>query len=213
MPFEHPLLEKLKKHQFVLGSSSPRRKEILANNINVTDFIVVKSTFEENLSKDSMSDVNYVTTTAEHKIASIREQLQPGTSYVLLVADTVVSCGGQIFEKPGSRENQLKMLQHYRAHPNDIRVITSVHVCEIDASKALVRHLQDHEITSLRFNSSLSDEELQYYVNSDEGLDVAGGFKYQSFGCLLFSGIEGDYFNVVGLPAAKTFFLLEKLLA
>lgn len=196
----------------MLGSSSPRRKEILSQNLNVSNFIVVKSTFEENLSKDGISDVEYVTTTAEHKVTSIIDQLLPETSFVLLVADTVVSCGGKIFEKPGTHEKQMLMLQHYRDHPNDIRVVTAVRVCVIGKDKTIQSELLDYETTSLKFNSELSDEQLQYYVDSEEGLDVAGGFKYQSLGSLLFSGIDGDYFNVVGLPAAKTFYLLDKLL-
>lgn len=213
MPFDHPIFGKLKNYKFILGSSSPRRKEILANNVNVTEFSVVKSTFEENLSKENISDVEYVTTTAEHKILSIIDQLSPGAPYILLVADTVVSCGEKIFEKPETRDKQMEMLQHYRNHPNAIRVITSVHVVETDSSKKVLRHLSGHETTALRFNENLPDDVLQSYVDSGEGIDVAGGFKYQNLGCLLFSGIDGDYFNVVGLPAAKTFFLLDKLLS
>lgn len=211
MSFDHPLFSRLKEYNFVLGSSSPRRREILAQNINIADFSVVKSTFEENLSKES-SDVEYVTTTAAHKIESIVEQLEPGHKYILLVADTVVSCGGRIFEKPETPSRQLDMLRHYRSHPNDIRVITAVHLCEIDATKTIVKRLLDYESTSLCFRADLSDAQLQYYVDSEEGLEVAGGFKYQSLGCLLFSGIQGDYFNVVGLPAAKTFSMLELML-
>lgn len=210
--FDHPLFQKLKSYQFVLGSSSPRRKEILANNLNISDFIVVKSTFEENLPKHNVADIDYVTTTAEHKINSIVNQLTPGKPYVLLVADTVVSCGGHIFEKPGSREMLMEMLHHYKSHPRDIRVITAIQVCEIDSNLQVLRRLLDCEITKVIFNDQLSEAQLQYYADSDEGLDVAGGFKYQCLGSLLFSGIEGDYFNVVGLPAAKTFHMLDQLL-
>lgn len=209
---DHPLFQKLEKYQFVLGSSSPRRKEILANNVNISDFIVVKSTFEENLPKQNITAVDYVTATAEHKINSIVSQLAAGKPYVLLVADTVVSCGGHIFEKPGTREKQMEMLRHYRNHSREIRVITAIQVCEIDLNLQVLRRLLDCEITTLNFNDQLSDAELQYYVDSEEGLDVAGGFKYQCMGSLLFSGIEGDYFNVVGLPAAKTFHMLDELL-
>jgi len=211
--FDHPLFQKLQNYQFVLGSSSPRRKEILAANLNISNFIVVKSTFEENLSKQNTLAIDYVTATAEHKIDSIVTQLLPGKPYVLLVADTVVSCGGHIFEKPGTREKQMEMLRHYRSHPNDIQVITAIQVCEIDSSLRVISRLLDCEITTLKFNAQLSDTQLQYYVNSEEGIDVAGGFKYQCLGSLLFSGIEGDYFNVVGLPAAKTFYLLDRLLS
>lgn len=201
----------LRDYKFVLGSSSPRRKEILTNNLGLEDFVVVKSTFEENLPKIAFKDVEYVTKTAQHKIDSIISQLSLTEKHVLLVADTIVSCAGEIFEKPETEDNQLKMLQRYRENPNDIRVITSVHICKVELGRNVDVHLSEHEITTLRFNSALTDSQLQNYIDTREGLNVAGGFMYQSKGALLFQGIDGDYFNVVGLPAAKTYRMLESL--
>lgn len=201
----------LKGYTFVLGSSSPRRKEILTSNLGVDKFTIVKSTFEENLPKGNYKDVEYVTRTAEHKIDSIMSRLSSTEKHVLLVADTIVSCAGEIFEKPETKENQRKMLHSYRDNPNMIKVITSVHVCKVGLERKIEKHLREHEITNLRFDPSLSDSQLQDYIETGEGLHVAGGFMYQSKGSLLFQGIEGDYFNVVGLPAAKTYRMLEAL--
>lgn len=205
------MFEALNEYEFVLGSSSPRRLEILANNLNVKKFQVVKSTFDEDIPKSNVSDIDYVTMTAEQKIPSVVEQLSPNKRYIVLTADTVVSCRGNIFEKPGNPETQLAMLQEYRKHPDSIRVITSVHLLKVEHQR-IVAHVKDHEITKLTFNSRLTEVQLKYYVNSQEGLNVAGGFMYQGLGSVLFSGIEGDYFNVVGLPVCKTFKMMETLL-
>lgn len=209
---ESRLINALSKYEFVLGSSSPRRKEILTKNLGITTFSVIKSTFEENLPKADFTDVDYVTITAKHKIESIIDKLSLSKHCVLLVADTIVSCAGEIFEKPETPQNQLIMLKKYRDHPQDIRVITSVHVCIIGPDKHVAEHISDHVVTTLKFDESLSDTQLQEYVNTGEGLQAAGGFMYQGKGCLLFKGIDGDYFNVVGLPAARTYRILESII-
>lgn len=212
MSFDHPVLQFLQGYDFILGSSSPRRQEILVNNLGIKDYTIVKSTFEENLAKENISDVEYVTLTSKHKIASIVDQLDSGKRYVVLTADTIVSCGGHILEKPETKETQMQMLKLYREHPDLIRVITAVNLYVIGKGQKMEQHVHDHEITKLKFNTNLDDGHFEHYVNTEEGLHVAGGFMYQSLGTLLFSGIEGDYFNVVGLPASKTFQMLEKLI-
>ncbi|GEQ66569.1 hypothetical protein JCM33374_g232 [Metschnikowia sp. JCM 33374] len=205
------LVDKLAKYEFILGSSSPRRSEILNTNIGISNFTVLTSTFEENLSKDGIEDVDYVTRTAQHKIPSIIPQLDSNKDYILLVADTIVSCGGKVFEKPTSPDNQWAMFSHYKNHPADIKVITAVHVCRVSDGKVVI-HEYGHETTDLHFDASISDQQLQYYVGTGEGLNVAGGFKYQEKGSMLFKGITGDFFNVVGLPVKRTYSLLAKIL-
>lgn len=209
MLFDHPLYEQLKEYRITLGSLSPRRKEILAANVGIKDFHILKSTFEEDISKDGISDLEYVTQTAHAKIPSILEQLEKGNN-VLIAADTIVSCEGRVYEKPETAENQLAMLKAFRK-AGHVKVITSVHVVVLKDDKK--HHVHGHEVTDLQFNTKLLDSELMHYVNSEEGFQVAGGFQYQSIGNLLFTGLQGDYFNVVGLPAAKTFSLLQEALA
>lgn len=206
MLFDHDLYTKLKGYKVILGLLSPRRKEILQTNLGIKDFTIVKSTFEEDIGKDGLSDVDYVMQTAQAKIPSIIDQLE-NEKCVIIVADTIVSCQGKVFEKPGTPDVQLAMLKTFRSE-GSVKVVTSVHVIVVEEGEQ--RLISGHETTHLLFNTSLSDEELQNYVNCKEGLEVAGGFQFQSLGNLLFTGLEGDYFNVVGLPAAKTFSLLRQ---
>lgn len=186
--------ERLLAYDFVLGSSSPRRQQILSQNLGIAQFRVVKSSFEEDLPKHG-PDFQYVTNTAKLKADSIIPQIVRPS--VVLVADTVVSCGGQIFEKPENDTQQLHMLQHYRQNP--VKVITAVHVFRA-AAGVVLSHVHGCETTELVFDRSLTDNALLHYVHTGEGRDAAGGFKYQGLGSMLFRELRGDYFNVVGLP-------------
>lgn len=193
---------------YILALTSPRRLEILTSNLGIPrDHIeVVGSTFEENLSKEGVDPGHYVTETARHKALNVVENTKH--SGLLIASDTVVVSGGVIYEKPGTLERQLEMIASYKHHRN-VEVLTAVHVVRLE--KGAVQQWETAlETTSLSFNTNLSDEFIQDYVDSREGLDVAGGFKYQALGATLFTGISGDYFNVVGLPVAKTLGLISR---
>lgn len=206
------LHQALSNYTVVLGLSSPRRKQIFAECVGVQEFLVLTSSFEENLPKEC-SDVEYVTKTAEHKIPSIVAQMQDlAKPAILVVADTVVLCQGRIFEKPGTKSRCRAMLEEYRRNPTDIKVITAVHVLRVEAG-SIAKHVQAAESTLLYFDETLGDEHLDYYVNTEEGLEVAGGFMYQWQGLKLFARVDGDLLNVVGLPTKKTEQLIMEVMA
>lgn len=205
------LLIKLRQYEVILGSNSAARKKILTQNLGLYSFRVVTSTFKENLPKDGLKASEYVSETAKHKIDSIRATLAYDVDYLLVVADTIVCCGGEIFEKPATKQEQLEMLKKYRKL-GYVEVLTSVHVCKI-RSGTLIDRRESLVSTSLEFNTELEDTALKYYADSGEGLHVAGGFKYQETGSILFTNILGDYFNVVGLPAQKTFSLIMDIIS
>lgn len=213
MSFNHPLYDWLKQFQFVLASTSPRRLEILQKNLQIQDITIMPSNFEENLLKEEHTCQEYVSNTSLGKGQAVMKQLisQNGPSSVIVSSDTIITCNQEVFEKPQTKETQLEMFRKYCQHP-DLEVITSVNVIKYDSATKDSIIKSAIEITKLRFNDELSDEFLQYYVDSEEGLHVAGGFKYQNLGCLLFKSIEGDYFNIVGLPARTTFQLLSDIL-
>lgn len=212
MPFNHPLYKKLENYDFYLASTSPRRLEILQNNLKVENVKVIPSDFEENLLKADKSPSVYVEKTSKRKGEAVLKKLQSqGASdrFIVVSSDTIISCDNRVFEKPGTKDIQLSFFHKYKLNPR-IQVITSVNVIRYEAGTVIYRH--GLETTDLYFNESLSDEFLQHYVDSEEGLNVAGGFKYQCLGSLLFKRLDGDYFNVVGLPVAKTFQVLEDAL-
>lgn len=213
MSFKHPVYDQLKHYRFVLASTSPRRLEILQKNLQIKDITIVPSNFEENLLKSKYTCQEYVTNTSSGKGDAVMKQLigERGENTIVLSSDTVITCDNEIFEKPQTKQKQFEMFQKYRKHP-DLQVITSVNLIRYDANTQNYVFKSAIETTDLIFNHELSDEFLWSYVNSEEGLNVAGGFKFQDLGNLLFKSIKGDYFNIVGLPAGTTFRLLEDIL-
>lgn len=213
MSFNHPLYDQLKQFQFILASTSPQRLEILQKNLQIKDITIMPSNFEENLLKEAHTCREYVSNTSLGKGKAVLKQLmsQNGPSSIILSSDTIITCNQEVFEKPHTKERQLEMFQKYRCHPY-LEVMTSVNVIMYDSLTKDSIIKSAIEITNLRFNDDLSNDFLQYYVESEEGLQVAGGFKFQEVGCLLFKSVEGDYFNIVGLPTSTTFHLLSDIL-
>lgn len=206
----HPLYLELNKYTFVLASTSARRLEILNNNLQIRDIEIIASDFEENLSKSEYSNIDYVKNTALEKGKSVLKKLEEKlfqNDYLILSSDTIISCNGKVYEKPGTKETQFQMFQDYKRN-RELQVITSVNVFKTQGGSSKV--FSDVAITTLKFDDDLPDEFLHHYIESEEGLNVAGGFMYQSLGSLLFKSINGDYFNVVGLPVNTTFKLLLK---
>jgi len=211
-----PALTKLKSKRVVLASNSPRRKEIL--QIHGLAPEIVPSNFPETLPHSQFSDLHeYPVATATHKAVEVYERLvqtQPDLAPSLVIAaDTVVLVkeldGPEyILEKPISKADNLRMLLDMNGK-----------TCEVVTGVALVYPIltsPGYEIKTLdeRTTVYFADNPphlLEAYADSGEGLDRAGGFAIQGLGGILIAKIDGDYFNVMGLPAASLFRLLDML--
>lgn len=123
---------------------------------------------------------------------------------VILAADTVVELMGEIYEKPNDKVHQLANLKHYRDCGQPQHVLTGVVVIVDGIMNSYV------ESTSIYFDETVSDEFLEAYVATEEGLGVAAGYRVQLRGALMMKKIDGCYFNCVGLPFHGTFKLLEQ---
>lgn len=205
--FGSKLHEKLHEHELVLASTSPRRIEILETILKLTNVKIVPSFFEENISKHGLHYLEYVQQTSLEKARAVQRQLETSGSRnaLILSADTIVVCNGTIHEKPGTKERQRQMFEEYCKYPM-LEVVTAANVVNC-ASGELYSHT---EITKLYFDADCPSHLIDAYIECGEGLQVAGGFQYQSIGNLLFLKMEGDYFNIVGLPAKGCYTLLEK---
>ncbi|WAQ99516.1 ASML-like protein [Mya arenaria] len=183
-----PILKSLNSKRIVLASSSPRRKTLL-QNIGLK-FEVIPSNFEENLKKDTFSSpLAYVNETAKQKMLDVVHRLykQDSPPDLIIGADTIVTMENEIFEKPASREHATEW------------VFTSVVLAtpsEADPGYALVQFHAETEVNM----GDLAPEIIQAYVDTGEPMDKAGGYGIQALGCNLISGINGDYFNVIGFP-------------
>jgi len=223
-----PGINKLAGKRVVLASGSPRRKEILQTFGLAPE--IVPSTFTEDLSPASFEDIHeYPVATATHKAVEVYERLvraDPENGPDLVIgADTVVLTHAQpvtsdvayselpgvhqdLLEKPDNKEDNLRMLQELNGTVCEVVTGISLVFPVLTSPGFAIRSMEER---SLVYFSDNAPTLLRAYVDSGEGLDRAGGFAIQGLGGLLIRRIEGDYHNVVGLPAASLFRFLDLL--
>ena len=175
--------------KIILASSSPRRRELL-ENIGVKFDIVVPMADESKIKRDIAPDV-LVRELAILKALQTAKEIK-GEHFVIS-ADTVVYHDGKILEKPKNEEDAKHMLRSLSGDKHS--VYTGVCVLKTPECRAEC----STEKTDVYFRE-LSEETIEKYVKTGEPMDKAGAYGIQEKGALLVKKIDGDYFNVVGLP-------------
>lgn len=176
--------------RLILASQSPRR-EALLRQVGL-EFDVTPSTVEEQI-PEGLSPAEAARKLAEEKARSVASRRTEG---LVIGADTVVVVDGQILGKPADSQEARAMLR--RLSGREHQVITGIAV--VDAATGHER--SDSVTTAVRF-APLSEQVIDRYVATDEPLDKAGAYAIQGFGALLIESINGDYYNVVGLPLRR----------
>lgn len=185
--------------KFVLASASPRRKELL-ENIGVEFDIIVSSADESGADRNMAPDM-LVKELAMLKAAASAKYAK-GDCYII-GADTVVVYEGEVMGKPKNPKDAEEMLG--KLSGNKHYVYTGVCVFNTKDCSAVCRA----EKTVVKFKE-LSPQTIKNYINTGEPMDKAGAYGIQGKGALLIEGIEGDYFNVVGLPLGLLSDMLKK---
>jgi len=179
-------------YNLVLGSSSPRRKEILENM--GFSFTIRKS------DKAEIFPTNIeITKVAEFLARQKSEQLFETLSEneLLITADTIVIKDNKILGKPKNKIESVKMLQSLSDCKHE--VITSVCITTLDKIELF------SDKTNVYF-SELTDEMIEYYIDNYKPIDKAGSYGIQEWlGLVSIDKIEGSYSNVVGLPSSKLY--------
>ena len=171
----------------ILASASPRRKEILEKT--GLKFRVVESRCEEKMD----------TGLKPHDLAKFlsrekaREVARRHAKALVIAADTIVVLRGRIFGKPCDKEQAKEMLRVFSGKTHS--VITGFTIIDTASKKEL-----SGSISSKVFFKRLSANEIEAYIRSGEPLDKAGAYGIQGLGAVLIKRIEGDFFNVMGLP-------------
>ncbi len=191
--------------KIVLASASPRRAELL-KNIGL-EFSVRPDDSEE-ISTPGLDPAETVKELARNKASNVAGKIRNagglGDEEVLVIgADTVVVLSGEILGKPKDEADAERTLR--RLSGNRHEVYTGVSVIDTFSG----REVCDHEATVVEFRD-ISDEEIAAYIRTGEPMDKAGAYGIQNLGALFVKRIEGDYFNVVGLPLCKLGMILKK---
>ena len=175
--------------RFILASASPRRKELL-ENIGMNFDIIVSQADESSIDRNIPPEM-LVKELAMLKAAEIAKYVKDDA--YIIGSDTVVAFEGQVLEKPKSTEDAENMLK--KLSGKEHFVYTGVCIFRTKDCSAVCKC----EKTVVRFKE-LSEDTIKNYVKTGEPMDKAGAYGIQGKGSLLVNGIEGDYFNVVGLP-------------
>jgi len=189
------------RSRLILASKSPRRSELL-KQAGLT-FSVIPSDFDEDTVALSNPDSDVVTL-AESKALDI-SQKHPDAW--VIGADTIVLIGRKILGKPASAEEAFEMLQRLSGKTH--QVLTGYCIC----CKKKNRVFSETVKTDVNFKR-LTDAEINWYIQTGEPFDKAGGYAIQGIGSFLVRSINGSYTNVVGLPVCEVmaFLIKEKML-
>ena len=180
----------------ILASTSPRRRELLA--LLGLPFEVVASAYDEAaLSPLDLSPQDYVMTLARGKAAEVAARY--GEGKLILGADTTVVLDGAFLNKPADDADAARMLRALSGRTH--QVYTGL--CLIHGSDVQT----DYAVTDVTFDT-LTDPVIAAYIATGEPRDKAGAYGIQGKALSFIPGVQGDYFNVVGLPL----FLLCRLL-
>ena len=182
------IASELMEYDVILASASPRRKELLS--LMCENFRVIPSDCDETIPADVAAELapEYLSGIKCRCIASVYDLS------VVIGCDTVVICDGKVLGKPADEADAIKMLESLSGKTHD--VITGVTIgrgC---------RYRSFSVDTKVTFRE-LGRDEILTYVKSGEPMDKAGAYGIQGKGALLVEKIEGDFFNVVGLPVSR----------
>lgn len=187
-----PIKHSLDFQRIILASTSPRRSEIL-RHLGL-HFEILPSLFEDNLDpKKFHSPEDYAVETAYRKVLDVAERVAKDINRadVIIGADTVVTLDGKMYGKPKDSAEAKKFLEELSGRQHT--VCTGV---VIKTPNATVKFSEKTLVTM----AYLNEDVIQGYVRTREPMDKAGAYGIQGIGGTLIEKIQGDFYNVLGLP-------------
>lgn len=193
------MLKNLEKYKIILCSNSPRRRELLSGlgvNFEVRVINGIDESYNNNNSCEEIAE--------EISVKKADAYLKMiGDNELIITADTIVYNNGEVLGKPHTREEAIDMLSAISGKTH--KVVTGV--CIASKNKKKIFSVS----TNVKF-SSLEMEEILFYIDNYSPYDKAGAYGIQEWiGYIGVEGIEGSYFNVMGLPIQRLYSELKKI--
>lgn len=187
------MLDNLKKYRLILASNSPRRKELLAGlglDYEVRTLPDVDESYPESLQGGDIP--LYI---SRMKADAYKPMLQPDE--LMITADTIVWMDGMVLGKPRNKFGAIEMLKQLSGGVHYVYTGVSI--------TTQTRQESFYVATEVRF-ANLTDEEIEYYVDTYQPMDKAGAYGVQEWiGYIGVENIQGSYFNVMGLPVQRLY--------
>lgn len=193
-------LKNLFSKTYILASKSPRRA-LLLNQIGLK-FVAIESNAEE-MEHEDFEPVRMVkyNSLLKSRVVAVKFKKE-----IVIGADTIVVLKNKVLNKPRSLIQAKEFLNILS--DNIHTVITGINIINTGNGKEIF----DYEKTKVHFRK-LEKDEIDFYVKNFRPLDKAGGYGIQDdFGCLFIDKIEGDYYNIMGLPLVRLYKNLKKII-
>lgn len=186
------------KEKIVLASQSPRRKELIslvASNVTIRPADCDETLPEGILPREAVEYLSEIKNHAAREISQADE--------IVISADTVVAVDDIILGKPVDKADARYMIELLQGRVHS--VYTGVTISTVD------KIVTFSEKTDVEFNP-MTESEIEEYISCSEPYDKAGSYGVQGKACVYIKGLNGDYFNVVGLPVSRLYNELKKLI-
>jgi septum formation protein len=183
--------------RLILASNSPRRHELL--KFMSKDFDIIPADIDEH--SDAENFDQRIIEIAQQKAEAVKAMGHEG---IILGADTSIDFEGRLVGKPQHRDDAAQMLKNFSGCKHT--VLTGMCLIRTDTNQTLA----DCVRTDVWFKD-LSETQIEWYLNSEEFLDKAGAYAIQGKGALMVDHIEGEYFNIMGLPISRLSELLIEI--
>ena len=189
--------------KIILASASPRRRELLAQA--GYEFEIQVSHKEETYTSETPDEI--VKELALLKAKDIAEQ-NDAKNMIVIGADTVVAHKGAILGKPKSKDDAFDMIKGFQGDKHQVYTGVAILDYDADGKETIVNHAVKTDV----YVNPMTDEEIWNYIESDNVMDKAGSYGIQSGFAVYIEKIEGDYFNVVGLPISYIYEQLKQII-
>ena len=187
------MFENLEKYHIILASNSPRRRELLGG-LGIKYEVKVLPDIEENYPAD-LPVAQIAEYIAKEKADAYRELMEQ--TDLIITADTIVVAGDEVMGKPVDADDARRMLHKLSGRTH--QVITGVCLTTTDKQRAF-------SVTTDVTFKQLTDEEIDYYIRTYRPFDKAGAYGIQEWiGYVGVTGLNGSYFNVMGLPVQRIY--------
>ena len=188
------------KRKVILASASPRRREILAKT--GMEFEVQVSNCDENIDETEPDKLVMKLSQLKAKDVSARNP-----KAIIIGSDTVVSHNGIIMGKPSDRAEAIRMIKNFAGDKHQVYTGVTIIIPDEDTEKDTI---VTYNVCTDVYVLSMTDEEIERYVDTGEPMDKAGAYAIQGLFAPYISKIDGDYYNVVGLPISSVYGILKK---
>lgn len=192
--------------KIILGSASPRRRALLTQ-IGIEFEVAISEKEEFYTSTESEEIVKELALMKARNVAAEKKETVGLKNTVIIGADTIVALDGEILGKPKDETDAFHMLKRIQGRTH--QVFTGVAFLDFDENGRCCESVHAEETKV--YVHAMEDEEIRTYIQTGEPMDKAGSYGIQGSFAAYIDRIDGDYFNVVGLPVSYVYQQLKKM--